>query len=150
MAILDKLNEFTKSLGDSETSKFNSKITSEQNAINEVMKKIGEYCYNKYTETGKADKGIAEFCTTIDGHNKAIATAKVEIERIKAEREAAVSAGAAPVTGACPACGAKNEAGRKFCSECGGKLETDKRICACGARIAPGAKFCAECGAKIK
>jgi hypothetical protein len=157
MAIFDKLNDFAKSFGD--TSKQNSKINSEQNAIDEDMKRIGEFYYKKYTETGKADKDIAELCAAIDGHNKAIADAKAEIDRINAEKAAAASA---PVGGAaCPACGAENAAGRKFCNECGAKLEaapaatapaaTGGVVCpACGVENAAGKKFCAECGGKLE
>src|SRR5581483_10835935 len=47
----------------------------------------------------------------------------------------------------CPACGADNEPGRKFCGECGGMLA---RTCeACGSANSPGAKFCGECGAAL-
>jgi len=93
MAFFEKLNEIAKNVGDKageaiETTKLNSKINSEQNAINAVMKQIGEFCYNKYTETGAAGEGIAEFCAAIDGHKAAIAQAKAEIERIKSENTA--------------------------------------------------------------
>src|SRR5580765_5328756 len=44
----------------------------------------------------------------------------------------------------CAACDAENEAGRKFCLECGTALAV---ICpACHAANTPGAKFCGECG----
>src|SRR5690349_15689841 len=44
----------------------------------------------------------------------------------------------------CAACGTENEAGRKFCLECGSPLALG---CApCGAPNPPQAKFCGECG----
>ena len=47
----------------------------------------------------------------------------------------------------CPACGAENDPGRKFCGECGGMLA---RTCeACGSANPPGVKFCGECGAQL-
>ena len=47
----------------------------------------------------------------------------------------------------CPACGTENEAGRKFCGECGGKLAL---VCpGCSAPNTPGMKFCGECGARL-
>jgi uncharacterized OB-fold protein len=113
------------------------------------MAKIGEFYYNKYAETGAADEGISEFCAAIDGHNKAIAEAKAEIERIKA----------ANITGGlvCSSCGKASTADRKFCAECGGKLDAEKPsgepdglVCSsCGAASTPDKKFCAECGGKL-
>ena len=47
----------------------------------------------------------------------------------------------------CPECGTPNEAGRKFCGECGMKLAT---VCAsCGTANAPGTRFCGECGSQL-
>ena len=47
----------------------------------------------------------------------------------------------------CSACGTENEAGRKFCGECGAPLAV---TCAsCGAANSPGVKFCGECGAAL-
>jgi len=164
MPFLNKLNEFAKNVSDKassalETNKLNSKINSEQNSINEQIKKIGEHYYQQYTETGSADEGIAEFCAAIDKHNAAIAEAKAEIEQIKAENAAAATDATVsppvPVPAendfiVCPACGKANGADMKFCSECGGKLETDKIICTCGAQLAPGTKFCSACGSKLE
>ena len=47
----------------------------------------------------------------------------------------------------CPACGTPNEAGRKFCGECGSRLTA---ICAsCGAVNSPTARFCGDCGSRL-
>ncbi|MDH4334355.1 MAG: AAA family ATPase [Chloroflexota bacterium] len=52
----------------------------------------------------------------------------------------------APV--ACSACGTPNEAGRKFCAECGSKLGV---ACpACGTINSAAVKFCGECGATMR
>ena len=48
------------------------------------------------------------------------------------------------MTVACPACGSENEAGRKFCAECGSALA--HACLACGSQNPPSAKFCGECG----
>jgi class 3 adenylate cyclase/tetratricopeptide (TPR) repeat protein len=47
----------------------------------------------------------------------------------------------------CPACGAENEAGRKFCGECGEKLVVP--CPECGTANTPGVKFCGECGGRL-
>jgi class 3 adenylate cyclase/tetratricopeptide (TPR) repeat protein len=44
----------------------------------------------------------------------------------------------------CAGCGTENEAGRKFCMECGQRLA--EACPACGTVNAAGAKFCGECG----
>jgi class 3 adenylate cyclase/tetratricopeptide (TPR) repeat protein len=48
----------------------------------------------------------------------------------------------------CPTCGSPNEAGRKFCGECGTKLAA---ACGnCGTANSPGARFCGECGSALQ
>jgi predicted ATPase/class 3 adenylate cyclase len=47
----------------------------------------------------------------------------------------------------CPSCGTENEAGRKFCGECGGALSL--ACSSCGAVNTPGVKFCGDCGAPL-
>ena len=47
----------------------------------------------------------------------------------------------------CGVCGQPNEAGRKFCGECGSPLAL--ACSACGAANAPGTKFCGECGSPL-
>ena len=46
----------------------------------------------------------------------------------------------------CTACGARNRAGAKFCSECG--VPTASACPACGAAVA-GGRFCSECGSAL-
>jgi class 3 adenylate cyclase/DNA-binding MarR family transcriptional regulator len=47
----------------------------------------------------------------------------------------------------CPNCAAVNEAGRKFCGECGTRLAV---VCSsCGTANAPGTRFCGECGTAL-
>ncbi len=48
----------------------------------------------------------------------------------------------------CSSCGAENEAGRKFCGECGASLA---RLCpSCGAPNPGKVKFCGECGSALE
>jgi uncharacterized OB-fold protein len=158
MGVLENVKD--KTSGMIETSKLNSKINSEQNAIDAVMKQIGEFYYKKYVETKKSDEGIAGFCKTIDGHNAAITEAKAEIERIKAKTAPVAAPAAAAATGVvCTACGKEFPSGIKFCTECGGKTAAPApapaaaaatgTVCTvCGKENLPGAKFCTECGGK--
>jgi len=47
----------------------------------------------------------------------------------------------------CSSCGSENDAGRKFCGECGAALA---RLCpACGAANPARVKFCGECGSSL-
>ena len=50
-----------------------------------------------------------------------------------------------PVT--CATCGTENDAGRKFCLECGTSLAAG--CPACGSQNPPAARFCGECGARL-
>ena len=44
----------------------------------------------------------------------------------------------------CPSCGHENRQGRKFCTDCGARMEV---ACpSCGARYEPHEKFCGDCG----
>ncbi|MDR0286747.1 MAG: SPFH domain-containing protein [Clostridiales bacterium] len=50
----------------------------------------------------------------------------------------------------CPKCKADNEAGKKFCSECGSALKlAEINCCFCGAEISENSKFCPECGESL-
>jgi hypothetical protein len=46
----------------------------------------------------------------------------------------------------CPRCQTQNEAGARFCEDCGARLEM---ACpSCGAPVTTGKKFCRSCGAR--
>lgn len=168
MAFFDKLNDFAKNIGDKtsdaiETTKLNSRISSERSAAGEDLKKIGEHYYNLFTAGGEVAPEVVEFCQSAKAHYDAAAEAQAEIERIKAENEAEKAAAAAPIVPAaqvsgiaCPSCGAVNSEGTKFCQGCGTKLETLPPAPAgitcpgCGAANSEGTKFCRECGGKLE
>ena len=169
MALFDKLSDFAKNIGDRttdaiETGKLNSKVNTEKNLAGEELKKIGEYYYNLWLESGEIAPEVLEFCAAAKAHYDAAAEAQAEIERIRAENEAAKAAAAAPITPAapaapagivCTACGTANNPGTKFCCNCGNKLEipappAPKTCPSCGATIAEGMKFCGECGTRTE
>jgi len=169
MAFFDKLGDLAKNISEKttdaiETGKFASKANSEKNLAGEELKKIGEYYYNLWLESGEIAPEVLEFCAAAKAHYDAAAEAQAEIERIRAENEAAKAAAAAPITPAapaapagivCTACGTANNPGTKFCCNCGNKLEIPAppapRLCPnCGATIAEGMKFCGECGTRTE
>ena len=48
----------------------------------------------------------------------------------------------------CPRCQAENDAGARFCEDCGARLEV---ACpSCGTPVTPGKKFCRSCGAALE
>ena len=53
----------------------------------------------------------------------------------------------------CPSCGAKQQAGSRFCNQCGASIASDmekEATCpVCGAKLPPSSKFCNSCGAKL-
>ena len=166
MAFFDKLNDFAKNISDKttdaiETGKLQSKVNSEKNLAGEELKKIGEFYYNAWLNGGEIAPEVLDFCTAAKAHYDAAAEAQAEIDRIRAENEAAKAAAAAPVAPAapagivCTACGTANNPGTKFCCNCGNKLEipappTPKTCPNCGAAIAEGMKFCGECGTRTE
>ena len=173
MAVFDKLGGIAKNIGDKasdirdkasdkiETTKLNSKINAEKTAIAECMRQIGEYFYKKHQEGGPDDAGTAELLAEIDAHYKTIDGIQSEIARIQEETTGQKQTGApAPEAFSggitCPACGQSNPAGTKFCSQCGGKIETPApesqgRVCpGCGATVPGEGKFCPECGHKFE
>ena len=47
----------------------------------------------------------------------------------------------------CPRCQVENDAGARFCEDCGARLEV---ACpSCGISVTPGKKFCRSCGATL-
>jgi len=166
MAFFDKLSDFAKNIGDKttdaiETGKLQSKINSEKNLAGEELKKIGQFYYNAWLNGGEIAPEILEVCTAAKAHYDAADEAQAEIDRIRAENEAAKAAAAAPAAPAapagivCTACGAENAPGTKFCCNCGNKLEIpappEPKICPnCGTKNEPGTRFCGNCGTALQ
>ena len=162
MAFFDKLNDLARNITEKtndaiETSKLSSQVTSARAAAGEELKKIGQFYYDQYAAGEAVDPAIGAFCQAAQAHFEAAGQAQGEIDRIRAEAEAAKAAAAPPVQPAtaavCPACGASNTPGTKFCGGCGAKLEPPAPgvLCpACGTDNAPSTKFCRQCGAKLE
>ena len=229
MAFFDKLGDLAKNLTEKtndaiETTKLNSRAEAERRAAGEELKKAGEYYYGRYAAGETMEPEVLPYFEAALGHYELAAAAQAEIDRIKAEKEAAraeevareaeaaraaqMAAGmsgtpgmgapgagmsgtpgmGAPGTGMpgvpamgapgagvpgaagmgtagvqtapgtengirCGSCGAVNPADKKFCCECGSRLEepvpSEIKCPSCGAVLPPGTKFCGVCGTKL-
>ena len=164
MSFFNKFNDLVKNISDQtseafENSKLHSKVNSEKNLASEELRKIGQFYYDKFAESGDAEEELMEIFLAAKAHLDAAAEAQAEIDRIKAENEAAAEAAkaAAAPQGITCSCGAINPEGTKFCRECGTKLEPpappapEGNICpSCGNVNPEGTKFCCECGTKLE
>ncbi len=107
-----------------------------------------EVCWN-------ARAGLCENCAPDEAEELAAQQAQATAEQIATKtREQNYTKGIdfAEKTGvnACPQCGEKNKAGARFCGACGGPLNqpAKKRFCSdCGHELTS-EKFCPQCGAK--
>ena len=132
MAFFDKLNDLAKNIGDKtgdviETNRINLKIASEKKEVNALMQKIGEYYYENYKNGGIPQEQIKDYFFAADEKNLLIAESQAEIDRLKAADAAVKPAeekhDAPSDKLACPGCGAMYDAGKRFCGECGSKLD---------------------------
>lgn len=90
MAFLDKMSNIAKNVGDKagdaiEITKLNAKISGEKKAIEEVLVKIGNLYYDKYTQGQATDPEAAQFMAEIDSHRLAIQQAEEQIRITKAD-----------------------------------------------------------------
>jgi len=160
MAFFDKLKAAAEAVGDKtndmiEITKLNSKIAAETNAASEAKKKIGNIIYDYYLKGESFPSEIGELCESIKKNQATIEALQNEIAAIKSDgARPAPKAHSQAVGPVCPACGASNAPGVRFCSECGSRLEAEapaKRFCpSCGAEVEAGVRFCGECGSKME
>ncbi len=129
MAFFDKLGDLAKNISDKtsdaiEITKLNSKIAAEQLAANEELLKAGQYYYERYL-AGEAEEAVTPHFQNAKAHLDTVSQLQAEVERIKAENEAAKAA-AAPAAATqhifCSNCGTQLPAGTHFCNNCGTQL----------------------------
>lgn len=115
--------------------------------VNLQMKEEEEELKEKYMELGKAyyeggfEDPLPELLTLFD-----------EITKIKNKNQLQMEE-MVPEADHCPHCGASLKPDSRFCSSCGGKIETEPQvnICPnCGAAGKPDAIFCNSCGTRVK
>lgn len=117
---LNKLGDMAKNAADKtgdmiETGKLNAKISTEQAAIATIKQKIGGYYYERFGVDGEFPAEVSEMFQQIKLCEETIAALQGEIDNLKGE-------GPGEAAGKCPACGAANSPGTKFCGACGEKL----------------------------
>lgn len=117
---LNKLGDMAKNAADKtgdmiEIGKLNAKISTEQATIITIKQKIGSYYYEHFDTGGEYPLEVSELCQQIKVCEHAIAEIQGEIAALKGEVPGEAES-------KCPACGAANSLGTKFCGECGAKL----------------------------
>lgn len=88
MALLDKLNNLAKNVGDKandaiETTKLNSRINTEKAEIANLLRQIGEYYYGKFAAGEASDPEISGLLTGIEAHYAAIREAEAQLRSLK-------------------------------------------------------------------
>lgn len=151
MALIDKLGELAKSVGDKtsgliETSRLWGKVRSQESAVSEMKKELGQYFYEQYLAGEAYGEEAMERCADIHSAEEAIAEIYAELDRRKAESART----AAPET--CEACGAELPQDACYCPHCGAKITTQTKVFCphCGHEAAPDACYCSQCGAKFQ
>ena len=108
--------------------KLTAKVASENAAIHEAKKKIGDMVYREYRAGGSFSVGVAELCAAVRRSDEAIAALQAEIAAAKA---AARGGAAAPAHESTP-----EPEPPKYCYACGGAGHPDALYCVkCGARL---------------
>ena len=151
MAFLDKLGELARNVGDKtnemlEVSRLSSKVRSEENAVADRKRELGQYIFEQYLSGGQLDETAVDYCREIQAGEESIEALNAEIQRLKAapaQEEPAV----------CKNCGESLHSDAKYCPTCGAKVEGQpvKMFCpACGREVTEDTRFCSACGTKIK
>lgn len=101
MAFLDKLSDVAKMVGDKttevakkvgdkaedaiETGKLSAKVSAERFAVQDDLKKIGEYYYTRFMAGEEVAPEVLGYCNSAKAHYDTIAQAQEEMRRLKEE-----------------------------------------------------------------
>lgn len=99
MAFFDKLSDIAKNIGDVtvdvaknigdktsdviETTKIKNRMATEKRALEDDLKKIGQYYYEKYLSEGTCEEDVRAYMESVQTHAAAIEAGKAEIEALK-------------------------------------------------------------------
>jgi len=154
MALFNKIGNFARSVSDKtgdklEISKLKAQIRSNDDDIEELKLKLGDYIWNKFDSGVIMDEKATEICMAIRQSVLDSAACQQEIDSIRAAQEAAryqadmeaearsemraqsaelfnevrtFAAPSAPQFSACPLCGAPTSSDSRFCGNCGTRL----------------------------
>lgn len=169
MAFFDKIGNKAKEIAD--ITKVNQKISEERKRITELKASLAELVFNKFNSGAIDDSDIKSECSRIKECYSNIDAYNAEINRIKAETEAANKAlddakAANHNTSASGSEGSAPTETAAICTQCGTPIVIGQRFCAnCGAMVKPSepeppdgpepeepksaVEFCANCGAKL-
>jgi len=86
--VSDKTTEVAKKVGDKaedaiETGKLNAKIASERHAVQDDLKRIGEYYYLRFASGDEVAPEVLGYCNSAKAHYDVIAEAQEELRRLK-------------------------------------------------------------------
>ncbi len=128
----------------SELTRLNMAISESETKIKELYSEIGYKVYSAYKE--EPLEAVKDEIGQVNDLHQAIEVCKLQIKSINAMNS-------------CPNCGEKIKPTMIFCSNCGYRLQEErkeeekvkKRFCTgCGKPLDPGVSFCTECGKPVE
>ena len=153
MALIDKLGELAKNVGDKtsgliESSRLLGRARSQESTVAELKKELGQYFYEQYLNGETFDEEAMGRCADIKAGEDAVAEIYAELQRRKAE--SARPAAAEP--SACQSCGGSLPEGACYCPHCGVQVEVPAKVFCpqCGHETDADDCYCSQCGAKIQ
>ncbi len=127
--------------------KLRGQIASEKGKMKEAYSILGQLYYAAHKEDPETEDFAAQVAV-IDASTKAIAVFEEEIERIKAEPEAAV---VEPEVCSGEECEEEAPAETKAVELVKEETQSEKKFCAhCGASVTKESSFCSSCGTPIQ
>lgn len=142
-----------------EVEKLKTKVGNVTDKIKATSSEMGETVYKQWNSDGINQEYIVSVCGKIKEMEEEIEGYRNQIEALEQEKNKILGKGGMERerpeldNGVACACGCINDAGARFCMQCGNELKAPKepegtgRACpSCGAIAGPDARFCRGCG----